>query len=372
MSSTSIEFYRLDPLTGSNNFLSFVETLNQLSSVEEHQPFSILYLDMNHLQMLNETRGHSYGDSAIRWLGIVLQEESGTATYRVGGDEFAVILTAEKQSENEEMLNRIFDRLNREGEQLGIPSPAARIALIHYGKNGQFSFNDVMFQLGETMLDLKTREGRTSKIFEAQDLIKSTTKVHEHSHDDINHSWEVLRSIANQAINRVLVMGHALDAAQKNALLDSTSGLPNMRAALLKLENAISSKQPFAILLMDGDELTRYNNISYAAGDDMIQKISSVLTEKLRPGDFVARWRAGDEFIAILPNTTTGGAMTVGERFRSAIQEASQLWQFPTSISIGVAMCPKHGTDINTLVDNAEHAMKKAKDLGKNRVIFAE
>ena len=371
MSNVFAEFYRLDPLTGSNNFISFVETLNQLAS-EENQPFSILHLDMNHLRMLNNTRGHSYGDSAIRWLGIVLQEESKTVTYRIGGDEFAVILMNKTQSEYEEMLNRIVNRLNREGEQLGIPAPVATIALIHYEKNGQYTYNDVMFQLGDALLELKAEKDQAVNIFNAKDLIRSTAKEDEQSQDDLKSSWDILRSIANQAINRVLVMGHALDAAQKNALLDSVSGLPNMRAALLKLEKMVVSKQPFAVLLMDGDELTRYNNISYAAGDDMIYKISTFLTEKLRPGDFIARWRTGDEFIAILPDTTTGGAMTVGERFRSAIQEASLSWQFPTSISIGVAMCPKHGTDINTLVDNAEHAMKKAKDLGKNRVILAE
>ena len=372
MPNTPTEFYRLDPLTGSNNFLSFVETLNQLSSWEEHQPFSILYLDMNHLKMLNETRGHSYGDSAIRWLGIVLQEESGAATYRIGGDDFAAILTDGMRSDYEQLLNHIFTRLNKEGEQLGIPSPPARIALIHYDIDNDFSIKDILFHLWEAILDVKSNRDRAIKVYWARDLIKSTARAEEQNQDGINHSWEVLRSIANQAINRVLVMGHALDTAQKNALLDSTSGLPNMRAALLRLEKAISSKQPFAILLMDGDELTRYNNISYAAGDDMIHKISMVLTEKLRPGDFVARWRAGDEFIAVLPDTTADGAMTVGERFRSAIREESQTWRFPTSISIGIAMYPKQGNDIDTLVDAAELSMKKAKEAGKDRVILAE
>ena len=131
-------------------------------------------------------------------------------------------------------------------------------------------------------------------------------------------------------------------------------------------------KQPFSILLLDGDELTRYNNISYAAGDEMIHKISVILSERLRPGDFVARWRAGDEFISILPNTTSPGAMVVGTRFCAAIREASQAWRFPTSITIGVATFPKHGQTVDELVDKAEGALKKGKDMGKNRVVLAE
>lgn len=372
MTMLSTGFYRLDPLTGSYNFLSFVEIINHLSSLEEKQEFSILYTDMNYLEMLNNTKGHSYGDSAIRWLGIVLKEESNSATYRIGGDEFTVILTARSQSEYEELLNRIFNRLNREGEQLGIPAPAAKIALIHYDKDWHISLNDVMFQLGETRLDLKTKRDRTVNIFWARDLIKSTTKVDDQTQENISHSWEVLHSIANQAIKRVLLMGWVLDNAQKTSFLDSISGLPNMRAALYKMEQELSSKQPFSILLMDGDELTRYNNISYAAGDDMIQKISTTLSEKLRPGDFVARWRAGDEFIAVLPNTTSDGAIIVGERLCTAIRETSKAWQFPTSITIGIATFPRHGDNVNTLVDVAEGALKKGKNAGKDRVVLAE
>ena len=167
-------------------------------------------------------------------------------------------------------------------------------------------------------------------------------------------------------------MGRVLDVAQKTSYLDSISGLPNMRAALLKMEKEILSKQPFSVFLMDGDELTRYNNISYAVGDDMIQKISAILSGKLRPGDFVARWRSGDEFIAVLPNTTSDGAIVVGERFCSAIREASKAWRFPTSITIGIATFPKHGNTVNALVDKAESALKKGKDEGKDRVVLAD
>ena len=366
------EFYRLDPLTGCYNFLSFIETLDHLSSMQEKQQFSILYTDMNYLQTLNETRGHAYGDSAIRWLGIALQEESDSPTYRIGGDEFAAILMGGTYPEYETLLRRLFARLNREGEQLGIPSPPAKIALIHFEAENDFSINDVMFHLGETIRDVKKNREGTINIFWARDLIKSTARAEEQDRENINHSWEVLRSIANQSINRVLLMGRLLDGLQKTSYLDSISGLPNMRAALMKLEKEVASKQPFSILLMDGDELTRYNNISYAAGDDMIHKISVILSERLRPGDFVARWRAGDEFISILPNTSTEGALVVGKRFCDAIREASEAWRFPTTITVGIAVFPKHGQTVDELVDKAEGALKKGKEMGKDRVVLAE
>jgi len=372
MSTPPTEFFRLDPLTGSNNFLSFVEILDQLSSRDGKQGFSILYTDMNHLQTMNETLGRPYGDSVIRWLQIVLREECAAPIYRTGGDEFIVLLTTGQQYYFEEILNRVFTRLNREGEKLGIPPPAARIALVHYDDTASISLYNVLFQLGEAMMDLKTRQERTANIYWARDLISSDSIAQGDVDKDGDHSEITLRWIANDAINRVVFLGRLLDDAQRTSLLDSISGLPNMRAALIKLDQilnrSIASQEPFSVLLMDGDNLTQYNNISYAEGDKMIQRISAVLSENMRPGDFIARWRAGDEFIAILPDTNSEGALTVGERFCAAIRKRSRGWRFPITISIGVATFPIHGKDTETLVDSAEGALKRAKDLGKDRV----
>lgn len=376
MEQSTTEFYRLDPLTGSHNFLSFVETLDHISAQEKRQSFSILDTDLNNFHKLNETRGHSYGDTVIRWLGIVLQEECNSPIYRMGGDEFTVILTNGELLEHEDLLNRIYGRLNREGKQLGIPSPPAKIALIHFDDENGFSVNDVMFHLWETLQDVRKNKEGTVSIFWARDLIKSTTKPGERSQDDIIHSWEVLRDIADSAVSTIIKMGQALDTAQKDSFIDSISGLPNMRAALLKMEKVIKDattvNQPFAILMIDGDNLRLFNSISYAAGDEAIQNMGRVLSEHLRPGDFLARWRTGDEFLVILPNTSGEGAKIVGKRFCSAIREASQKWKFPTSISVGIAVYPKHGDHVNGLVDTAEAANKGAKDEGKDRVILAE
>lgn len=371
MFTAPTEFYRLDPLTGCSNFLSFVETLSQLSALAKKQPFSILHADLNHLYMLNERKGRLYGDSVIRWMEIVLREESNAPTYRIGGDQFSVLLSAGTPHEREELSNRIFIRLNREGEQLGIPTPAARLAIVHYDDLSDYSLYDMMFQLGQTMFDVKSKRDRAIHVYQACDLIRSEPRTGETSPREETHTEEVLRWIANDAIGHLFFMSRMLETAQQTSYLDAISGLPNMRAALLKMEKEVSSKQPFAILLMDGDNIRTYNNVSYACGDDMIQKVSAVLSEKLRPGDFVARWRSGDEFVAILPNTSGEGGKVVAERFSSAIKEASLSWMFPVTITIGVAEYPKHACDVNTLVDVAEKAMKKGKDEGKDQVVLA-
>ena len=372
MFTAPTDFYRLDPLTGCSNFLSFVETLSQRAARVEKQPFSILHADLNHLYVLNESKGRAYGDTVIRWMEIVLREESGAPTYRIGGDQFSVILSTGTIPDGEELSERIFARLNREGEQLGIPIPAARIALVHYDDLNNYSLYDMMFQLGETMLDVKSKRDRAIHVYHARDLIKSGAQPGDIDLREQSHTEVVLRWIANDAIGHLFFMGKMLDTAQRTSYLDAISGLPNMRAALLKLEKEIAAKQPFAVLLMDGDNTRAYNNVSYACGDDMIRKISAVLSEKLRPGDFLARWRSGDEFMVILPNTSGESGRIVGERFRLSIREASLNWMFPITITTGVATYPEHGSDVESMVDAAEKAMKQGKDNGKDQVVLGE
>jgi diguanylate cyclase (GGDEF)-like protein len=124
--------------------------------------------------------------------------------------------------------------------------------------------------------------------------------------------------------------------------------------------------------MIDGDNIRAYNSINYAAGDEMIRKMCVVYKESIRPNDFAARWRSGDEFLVILPDTSITGAKIIGERIRAAVKEASKTWRFPVTVSIGVASYPTHGDNINTLIDTVEAANKRAKDQGKDQVVLAD
>jgi diguanylate cyclase (GGDEF)-like protein len=193
---------------------------------------------------------------------------------------------------------------------------------------------------------------------------------------DVSFAVRAVRWISQLNINQVMEMGKILNKTQQEAYTDAISNLPNMKAALLNMEqtlqNSIKNCESFSVLMIDGDNIRIYNSINYAAGDEMIREMSSVFKNNLRPNDFVARWRTGDEFIVILPETANQGAKIIGERFRLAIKEASQAWRFPVTISIGVATYPGHGNSIDALIDRAESANKRAKEQGKDQVVVAD
>jgi diguanylate cyclase (GGDEF)-like protein len=369
MDTFSAELFRIDPLTGCNNFLGFIERLEQLSLQETEHSFSILYIDMNELQRLNETRGHVYGDSAIRWVVIVLREECKAPIYRFRGDSFAVILGNANQ-DPEITVKRILTRMNKEAEPLGLPIPPVKIALVYYDANSDISPANVFVHMA--IIDIKLKKERSFNVFREQDINRELSRYQK---TDDSSAQTTMFWIANLATRRILSMGRTIDEIHQAAYTDSISGLPNIRAALLYLEetiNTTSTSNSFSILLIDGDDLRSYNDISYAVGDEMIRDLSTVLNDNLRPDDFIARWRSGDEFIAVLPNTTSEGANVVGERFCRSVKETSQAWQFPISISIGIATYPTHGNTIDTLVDKAELALKLAKNEGKDRIVIVD
>ncbi len=86
------------------------------------------------------------------------------------------------------------------------------------------------------------------------------------------------------------------------------------------IQQSQRNNDAFSILFIDGDNLRLYNDISYSAGDDMLRQLAQLLSQHLRPGDFISRWRVGDEFLVLLPGTTKEDAFVVAERLRSEVE----------------------------------------------------
>src|SRR5512138_665505 len=157
------DLLRIDPLTGCKNYLGFLETLtrNSLPNVltdGDTQPVkkmhrinasvfsAVMFIDMNDLRVLNKTKGCAYGDSALRWMGILLQEESNTEAYRLGGDDFAVLLKIGTREQHLELVQRIHKRMELEARLLGFPDTAADIALIYFDKT-PISLNTILVEM---------------------------------------------------------------------------------------------------------------------------------------------------------------------------------------------------------------------------------
>ena len=92
---------RTDTLTGCANLLSFLETFSARLTAFPNLPFSLLVVDLNNFMAFNAAHGHTQGDSVLHWVGIVLRD-TGLPVYRIGGDEFLVLLEGENAKEREQ------------------------------------------------------------------------------------------------------------------------------------------------------------------------------------------------------------------------------------------------------------------------------
>ena len=232
------------------------------------------------------------------------------------------------------------------------------MVLIHFpGEN--FEIADLWIAIGNAINDVKLNAERRFMI----DVYHSAGGADHH-----------MRMIVNTLTERLISFASRLDETNQLAYLDPNTQLPNSLAAERELENAIQETRrtngKFTVLFIDGDNLRLYNDISYSVGDEMIRKLGRTLAHHLRPGDFLARWRVGDEFFVILPNTPNDKAMLVAERLRSAVENESKFWKIPISISIGVADFPAKGTNSQDLLSAAEYAERQAKDNGKNQSVY--
>lgn len=158
---------------------------------------------------------------------------------------------------------------------------------------------------------------------------------------------------------------------------DSLTNLPNRETFNELLHYAIEAahrhQRQFAVLFIDLDRFKVINDsLGHDAGDILLVEIASRLRQSLRSSDVVARL-GGDEFVVILEETAESDEVErIAGDLLSVLSQPSQLsgHECHTTASIGIAMYPSDGSDVQTLTKNADMAMYLAKEDGKNGFRF--
>jgi diguanylate cyclase (GGDEF)-like protein len=154
---------------------------------------------------------------------------------------------------------------------------------------------------------------------------------------------------------------------------DQLSGLYNKRSLIEKMDWLISEKsrkkEKFAVMFIDLDNFKTVNDsMGHNIGDKVLQEVSNQLLASVRKHDIVSRI-GGDEFVVVLSQIDIDTRIIeVIERIRTTILTPILLQsiKYQITASMGIALYPKDGTDTNTLMRNADIAMYKSKELGKN------
>ena len=151
----------------------------------------------------------------------------------------------------------------------------------------------------------------------------------------------------------------AEEKVQVLAVTDPLTGLGNYRRLAEELDAEVKrtgrSGRPFAVLLLDLDQLKKINDrYGHLIGSQALCRLADVLRVDCRAIDTAARY-GGDEFVVILPETTTAAARLVASRIRSRLVADSL--EPRLSASIGVAVYPQDGETIEALLRTADREL---------------
>jgi diguanylate cyclase (GGDEF)-like protein len=163
---------------------------------------------------------------------------------------------------------------------------------------------------------------------------------------------------------------------QDQANRDPLTGLFNRRylGATLKREQARCQREglPMAVVMLDIDHFKAINDThGHQAGDEVLRRLSALLVAQSRQEDVPCRI-GGEEFLLLLPGMAAPQAMERAERIRQAFATSDDAAATPlapqTTVSIGVALFPDHGSTMDALMHSADTALYAVKRAGRNGV----
>ena len=165
------------------------------------------------------------------------------------------------------------------------------------------------------------------------------------------------------------------EQAERLATTDGLTGLMNRRSLNAQLAARVREAQryrrPLSLVLLDIDHFKKVNDThGHPAGDAVLRGVAAVARAQARETDLVARY-GGEEMALVLPETDAGGASTIAERLRAAVEGTAHATEHGTlrvTVSVGVATWPGGGQTPDELLTTADRALYRAKQTGRNRV----
>lgn len=222
--------------------------------------------------------------------------------------------------------------------------------------------------LSEIALPLKI-EGRVIGVLNAE-----SRKLGAYGDDHVR----ALSVIAQQAA--VVIRAAQLhEEARRLAITDPLTGLHNRRHFMDKLEEHLRRARRYgerlALILVDSDYLKTVNDRhGHLSGDRALQAVAEVLRNTLRDTDELARI-GGDEFAALLLESGEARARAVADRLREGVHDLQLLSDdgqpLGITVSAGISLFPDQGSDGKALLREADLALYRAKDAGRDSVALA-
>jgi len=185
------------------------------------------------------------------------------------------------------------------------------------------------------------------------------------------HEWNT--EILKEEMNSMKEF-HGIDPLtgvfRREVLVDELSrSLLIIRNKIKEQREGVNSLQNVSLVFIDLDKFKQVNDTyGHLEGDEVLRKIAEIMKKSLRGTDILARY-GGDEFVALLPNTSEKNAILVAEKLRSSVADDSKLKNLGVTVSLGVCSSEVSAAeDSETFIKHTDEAAYVAKRAGGNRV----
>jgi diguanylate cyclase (GGDEF)-like protein len=161
---------------------------------------------------------------------------------------------------------------------------------------------------------------------------------------------------------------------ERLAAVDTLTGLMNRRSFLVAAEKEFARarryRRPCAVLMLDLDDFKQVNDLhGHPVGDEVLKRCAAAWMASAREQDLIGRL-GGEEFCALLPETAEHRVTRMAERLRAATAQLSFAGRepFTVTVSIGTASLLDNDESLAQVIERADSALYRAKQLGRNRV----
>ena len=191
------------------------------------------------------------------------------------------------------------------------------------------------------------------------------------------HDITARKKMEDALRERVLIQEKRERQIRFLAYHDALTRLPNRTLLLSRLRQAIAqsqrSEETLAVLFLDVDRFKAINDtLGHPGGDTLLQQIGQRLTDTLRVGDTIAR-AGGDEFLILVPSLRSAeDAGPVAEHVLASLSAPFVVSGHTLRVtgSVGLSVCPRDATDVESLIKYADTALYLAKEQGRNTFRF--
>lgn len=184
------------------------------------------------------------------------------------------------------------------------------------------------------------------------------------------HKIEILLSSLIFPLKNALLYKQALESAFTDPLTGAQNRAAMNQALDREIKLARRQNNPLSIILLDADHFKKINDTyGHSHGDEVLKAIAKVSRETIRQSDVLYRY-GGEEFLILLGQTDTDGAIHLADRIRENIAALDMINGTAADItaSLGVTTLSEHDTH-ETLFNRADKALYQAKDAGRNRTV---